>query len=92
MLGYVQVEPADVLALALAIRLAVNVATSFAAYTPQKAVGVKGMAGALIAGGVAALAAQVLPAASASVGDAVSGLGVDLGNAASGKCSIPTYQ
>ena len=80
----VQVEPSDLLALALAIRLAVNTATSCAAYRPQKSVGVKAMAGVLLAGGVAAISEQVLPAATAFVGDVAAGLGVDADGAAGG--------
>ena len=82
----VQVEPSDVLALALVIRLAVNAATSCASYKPQKAVGAKAMAGVLLAGGVAAISEQVLPAVTALVGDVVSSLGVDGGGAAGGEC------
>ena len=56
-----QIEPADVLALSLAIRLATNAATASASYKPQKAKGVKDMMGTLVVGSVAAIAANVAP-------------------------------
>ena len=42
------------------------------------------MAGVLLAGGVAAVAEQILPAATAFVGNAASGIGMDGGGAAGG--------
>ena len=42
------------------------------------------MAGVLLAGGVAAIAEQVLPAATAFVGDVAAGLGVDADGAVGG--------
>ena len=91
-----QIEPADLLALSFAIRLATNAATDFASYKPLKAKGVKDMMGALVVGSVAAIAANVAPDVLGAargvfgVGDG-SGGDDDGGGGGSGECNQNEY-
>ena len=75
-------EPSDVLALGLALRLATNAATNFAAYMPQKAMTVKDLAPTVLVQGLSVLAGVVVPSVTGAVDDAVSTLGTGIAAAA----------
>ena len=60
-LGSLAVEPLDLLALALAVRVATNSATSCASYKIRKSTSVKAIAGVLLTAGVVSAVQAVAP-------------------------------